>query len=277
MQPWWLHVPDEIRLEHGQAPTNLLQPCNQLVRPTPPVGDQHSSCCSELDEVTFMSSVNPLFGDIPGSTTRPTVIENNDAEFAGTNFLLGTDTNISAPNMDCLSIFDQLFDMPTAGTLQDQSHSLNHDPALSPEEESTRSFAASPAPKTGSTTAPRSLTRPFICEFRKKDGTICGHSCEKRCFLRYVRHFPVCSHRLSFAEDYILITYRKHQKWHEKRFTCNDCGRQFSAQKDLTRHENGTHKNIRPYSCPRCDRSYPRKDNFLNRHMKTCKGRPQRR
>lgn len=202
VQPWWLHVPDEIRLEHGQAPTNLLRPCNQLVRPTPPVGDQHSPCCNELDEVTFMSSVNPLFGDIPGSTTRPTVIENNDAEFAGTNFLLGTDTNISAPNMDCLSIFDQLFDMPTAGTLQDQSHSLNHDPALSPEEESTRSFAASPAPKTGSTTAPRSLTRPFICEFRKKDGTICGHSCEKRCFLRYVRHFPVCSHRLSFAEDY---------------------------------------------------------------------------
>ncbi|CAH0599183.1 unnamed protein product [Chrysodeixis includens] len=64
----------------------------------------------------------------------------------------------------------------------------------------------------------------------------------------------------SFKSDAILKnhlkTASKHVNYLDLPFGCPQCDKRFSIRRDLERHMNRMHLNIKPYTCDRCDKAY---------------------
>lgn len=54
-------------------------------------------------------------------------------------------------------------------------------------------------------------------------------------------------------------------------FTCNQCDKSFCHLRNLIKHKNSIHRNIRPYTCEQCGKSFTALQ-YLSEHMRTHTG-----
>ena len=64
------------------------------------------------------------------------------------------------------------------------------------------------------------------------------------------------------------LMYHKKNTHRVIKFKCNLCTEEFVNKSNLNCHVNSSHKELTPYSCPRCYKGFARKDN-MKRHLAT--------
>ena len=68
------------------------------------------------------------------------------------------------------------------------------------------------------------------------------------------------------------LLYHKKNTHREIKFKCNLCTEEFVNKSNLNRHVNSSHKELTPYSCPRCCKGFARKDNMKRNLGTECVG-----
>ncbi|XP_048485511.1 oocyte zinc finger protein XlCOF6-like [Plutella xylostella] len=99
----------------------------------------------------------------------------------------------------------------------------------------------------------RLAAKKFVCE-------VCGLGFPLACYLSYhmcthTGHRPhACDHcSLSFASPAEL---RVHERVHQPRQACPDCGRSFKHSYTLKKHRRVVHLKILPHNCSQCDKKF---------------------
>lgn len=116
------------------------------------------------------------------------------------------------------------------------------------------------------------VTKKYVC-------SVCGLAFTTPSRLKYhsikhsdARDFYCVECDKSFKSEYILKNHLKtaliHVNYKELPLACSHCDKRFSSQRDVTRHTNRIHLNVKPYECDKCDKAYVNLWS-LNEHKKS--------